>query len=315
MARELVHSPDPELGRSWWAFCRTDPQGAYDLLSNEKTTPEQGVLWNDFLNGLAFGHDATESSRRSVAIDALASLRGTSKEVLEPMASGLADVLSVFSAIAVADFEIWFQRLWEVLAESPSEGVELTRELLNAAINSPPGKLVECLVRELKRKDQAHAAPTAVELQLLAQVANQDGGAGQLGRAILARYVAFLMDLPPDSWRESFRARLTRCDEEGVALRAVLLGYGRVTPTVSAVLNEAVVRGAMESCENERQGAIVARKILAPALSHVRGDSVSWGITLAEVEGILRDGLVASDPLLETDRRVQWLELRTERYD
>ncbi len=97
VARELVHSPDPELGRSSWAYCRTDPQGAYDLLRNEETTPAHAVLWNDFLNGLAFGYDATESNRRSLAVDALAYLRGTSNEVLEPMASGLADVLSVVS--------------------------------------------------------------------------------------------------------------------------------------------------------------------------------------------------------------------------
>lgn len=293
VASELVHSPDPELGRSWWAYCRADPQGAYDLLRNEETTPAPGVLWNDFLNGLAFGYDATESNRRSLAVDALAYLRGTSNEVLEPMASGLADVLSVVSSTAVADLEIWLQRLWEVLAESPSDGVELTRELLNAAINSAPGKLVECLVRELERKHQACTAPTADELRLLAKVVSQDGAAGQLGRAILARNVAFLMVLPPDPWRDSFRARLMRCDEEGSALRTIMLEYGRLTPNVSVFLKGPVVQGVMESRENERQGAIVASKVLAPALSHFRGDSVSWGITLVEIETVLRDGPAA----------------------
>ncbi len=49
----------------------------------------------------------------------------------------------------------------------------------------------------------------------------------------------------------------------------------------------------MESRENERQGAIVASEVLAPALSHFRGDSVSWGITLVEIETVLRDGPAA----------------------
>ena len=293
VARELVHSPDPELGRSWWAFCRTDPQGAYDVLCHEGITRENGALWSQFLSGLAFGYEATESSRTSLGIDALARFRGTSNELLEPLASGLADVLSFVSSTEVADFETWLQRVWEVFAESPGDGVELTGDLLDAAINSAPGRLVETLVRELSRKRHARTAPTAVELQLLAHVVNQDGAAGQLGRGILARYVAFLMVLPPDSWRDAFRAHLMRCDEEGSALRAVMLEYGQVTPAVSVVLKEAVIRGGMESRDSERQGAVVASKILIPAVAQVQGRPSDWGLTGADVRSILRNGPAA----------------------
>lgn len=52
IAHELSHSPKFELREGWLAFCRADPQGAFDCLSKSELTPENEKLWNQFLIGL-----------------------------------------------------------------------------------------------------------------------------------------------------------------------------------------------------------------------------------------------------------------------
>ena len=293
IARGLVHSPDEEQRQGWWAFCRTDPQGAFDALRRDEVTPENGVLWNQFLNGLAHGHEATKEIREGLAVDAFMHLRGTAVELLQPMITGLADLVSSDASTAVPELEAWLQRLWELVAEGHGQPVDLTQDLLNTTINSAPGKVVETLVRELSSKRQAGTDPTAIELQLLAQIASQDGRAGQLGRAVLAGDIGFLLPLPSNSWKDALRARMVRCDDEGRALRAVMLNHGRLTPAVSVFLKDAVIQGAMESRVSEHQATGVAAKILTAALADVQGRSAGWGLSASEVMTILRDGPVA----------------------
>ena len=64
VAHELVQSPALHLQQGWSVFCRSDPQGAFNSLSDGELTPENGVLWNEFLGGLAFGEEQSKAVPR-----------------------------------------------------------------------------------------------------------------------------------------------------------------------------------------------------------------------------------------------------------
>ena len=84
--------------------------------------------------------------------------------------------------------------------------------------------------------------------------------------------------------------RISAANAEGAALRAVMLRYGSVTPKLTQVLGQAVMKGVVESESSDHAAATIASKILRPALADVRRDnSVRWGLTASDVAQVLRE--------------------------
>ena len=76
VAHKLGKGPSREQQLGWSEFCRSDPQGAFDSLSGSDLTPENAVLWSDFLAGLAFGDEQTKTIRHDLSVQALEHLAG-----------------------------------------------------------------------------------------------------------------------------------------------------------------------------------------------------------------------------------------------
>ena len=235
VARELAYSPEFDLQQGWSAFCLSDPQGAFDSLSKGDLTPENGALWNQFLGGLAFGEEASKEIRDRLSIRAFEYLSVVDADTLRPMISGLSDLIFSAPRQCVEDVDGWLERLWKMVSEQREEQVDLSTDLYERAINSAAGRLVQSLLLEIDSGRQQGIGATELQRQLLGRIAGHEGTAGQLGRAVLARGLAFLLSIDGQYIAGIMGPRMNTADSEGAALRAVMLKYGSITPELTQV--------------------------------------------------------------------------------
>ena len=139
-------------------------------------------------------------------------------------------------------------------------------------------------------KLQEGGAPTITQLQRVRTISDYEGTAGQLGRAVLVRDLAFLLTIDRQCVIDILGPRISAANAEGTALRAVMLRYGSITPKLTQVLGQAIMKGVVESESSDHAAPTIASKILRPALANVRGDkSLSWGLTASDVAQVLRE--------------------------
>ncbi|MDE0330240.1 MAG: SIR2 family protein [Nitrospinae bacterium] len=289
IAHELTGSPDLDLQQGWSAFCRSDPQGAFDSLSKGELTPENGVLWNQFLGGLAFGEEESKTVREDLPIQALEHLHGVDADTLRPMVSGLCDLFYFAPRQRVRDVEGWLVKLWETISNQPEESLDLTANLYERAINSPAGKISRTLLLQIEERKEKGDGPTDTQLRLIKSICDFGGVAGQLGRAILVRSIAFLLSVDRQYVVEVFSPRINATTAEGVALRTVMLRYCPITPEVTQEFRQAIITGVVESESTDHHAATIASNILRPALADLRADNTfRWGLTATDVAKILR---------------------------
>ncbi len=289
VAQELIDSPEMDLRQGWSAYCRTDPQGAFDLLCRDNLTIENGVLWNEFLFGLAVGDEASKTIRDGLVPKVFLHLSAFSQDLLRPMASSLANLIYFAPRQDIVGVVSWLERIWQIVGEQREEPVDLSTDIYEIAINSDAGKVTEALLYEVDAKRQVGASPSPLQFRLIRRISGYPGAAGQLGRAILARYLSFLLAVDQQSVIEILEPRINAENAEGVALRAVLLRYGPITPELTHVLGPAIIKGAIESEQADHAAATIASKVLRPAMAEVRGDTgVNWGLGASDVAQVLR---------------------------
>ena len=288
-APELAQSPDFDLQEGWTTFCRSDLQGAFDSLCREDVTAVNAVLWNEFLHGLASGSEASKGIRDDLLVRAFDQLSRVDAEILTLMLSGLSDLIRFGQHQHLVDVDGWLERLWKIVSEQPEQPLDLSSDLYDKAINSVAGSLTEVLLREMESKRQQDSTSSDVQLQLVRRIANHEGTAGQLGRAVLTRRVSFLLSVGRDCVIDILGPRISAADEEGAALRAVMLSRVLISPELTQLLGQAIKKGAVESEHSGHQAANAAANVLRPALAEVRKDhSVRWGLTASDVAQILR---------------------------
>ena len=289
VAHDLAGSPDLDLQQGWSAFCRSDPQGAFDSLSRADLTPENGALWNEFLGGLTLGNEASKAVREDLSVQALEYLERADADILQTMVSSLCYLIFFAPRDRVPDVDDWLVKLWETISKQPEPSLDLASDLHGRAINSAAGKLSQTLLLEISGRTKAGSAPTSEQLRLIKTISDSGGAAGQLGRAVLANDLAFLLTVNRQYVVETFGPCIVAETDEGAALRAVLLKFGSITPEVSQVFGQAIKRGIVESDSTDDHSAAVASKILRPALADLRGDNaVQWGLTARDLAEVLR---------------------------
>lgn len=289
VAQELATNPDLDMQHGWAAFCRSDPQGAFDSLAKGNLTRENGALWSQFLGRLAFGEEADKTIREDLAIQALHHLSSVSAEVLQTMLSGLCDVLLFARREDVRNVDRWIAKLWHVAVHQPEDTIESVADLYEKAINTPAGKITQVLLLEIEAHEASDQKVPDELLWLVGRVCKCTGVSGRFGRAILAHYVAFLLTVNRQYCSEEFGPCISAESEEGAALRAVMIKYGSITPEVTRVFGQAILSGVCESEACGHHAASIAANILRPTLSDLRGDnSERWGISAGDVAGVLR---------------------------
>ena len=290
VAWELARSPELDRQQGWSAYCRSDPQGAFDSLSKGEITAANGALWNVFLGALAFGDETNKAIRDDLAVHAFDHLTGFSSDVLRPMAAGLADLIFFAPRQRIENLDRWLDRLWEIISEQPEQPFDLSTDMYENAINSSAGKLAQTLLLEIDDRRQVGADSSPRQLRCIREISSREGTAGQLGRAVLAHNLAFLLGVDQQCMIDMLVPRISAANAEGVALRAVMLKYGSVTPELTQVLGQAIITGVIESESSDYHAATIASKILRPALADIQGDTaVRWGLTASDVAQALRD--------------------------
>ena len=183
----------------------------------------------------------------------------------------------------------WLEKLWEVLSTQEHIPLDLSSDIYERAINTTPGKIAETLLLEIDATRQKGLTPTSVQLSLLRSISDCDGTAGQIGRAILAYHLAFVLAVDRDTAVGSLANRIKALSDEGKALRSVMLSYRAITAELTRLFRPAVLKGAIEGNVTDFDGdAHIAANLVRPALAEVRGDQVRWGVTASDVTQALR---------------------------
>lgn len=283
VASELRRRPEPEHWLGWSKYCRSDPQGAFDLLANADLSSANGTLWNDFLVGIKFGHESSKTVRDDLAVKSFGHLADARDESLCPMASGLTSLLMFGPRYRVAGVDRWLRRLWDISIRLQSPWRHSTH-VYELAIQEDAGMVAETLLSEIHARKQNDSTPTAAQLELLSDISHHEGTPGRLGRMILAYHLSFVIRVSQPRVVDVLKDRIVAPDEEGKALRAVMLS-NRITAEITRKLRDAVLKGAIESKAVDDGAEIVADNFLRPALSPVPGD---WGLTASDVASLLR---------------------------
>ena len=150
------------------------------------------------------------------------------------------------------------------------------------------------MLLEIDATRQKGLTPTSVQLSLLRSISDCDGTAGQIGRAILAYHLAFVLAVDRDTAVGSLANRIKALSDEGKALRSVMLSYRAITAELTRLFRPAVLKGAIEGNVTDFDGDahIRAANLVRPALAEVRGDQVRWGVTASDVTQALRKNIV-----------------------
>ena len=229
--------------------------------------------------------------RGELSVRAFDHLSKADPNILRSMASELSDLIRVGLRECLQDPDVdgWIERLWKIVSEQPEQPFDLSSDLYGKAIYSVAGKLTETLLLEIDARRQQDIASSEALRKLVRIIADHEGPAGQLGRAILTHAASFLLSIERNCVIDILGPRISASDEEGAALRTVMLSSGSISPELTLLLEEAVKKGAVES-EQSSDATTIAGNILRPALPDVRGDhSVRWGLTASDVAVILRE--------------------------
>ena len=126
-------------------------------------------------------------------------------------------------------------------------------------------------------------------IEILRGIASSKGAAGHLGRAILVTNLEHILSVDLKCI-EMLAEHVQMRTDEARALRSVMLSYSSITPELTVILGDAIVKGAIESKDDRTDVAMsVAANILRPALADVRGDnSQGWGLSGSDVSVVLR---------------------------
>ena len=294
VAHELVKGPALELQQGWSAFCRSDPHGAFDALSRGELTPENALLWNEFLAVLAIGDEQSAPVRHELSLQALKHLSNIDTDVLLPMLASLCDVIRFGPRDRVEDVDGWLDQLWNGMSSQPEEMADLAydvpNDLYGDTINSPACKLSETLLLEIGKRRQEGKDPTAIQEGLLRRICEDEGKCGLLGRAVFAHDVAFLLSADRTFVEETLKPYMNSTEPEGAALRSVMLTRGSITPEVSKVLVDAIKVGTVEPLPTEDYATAVAANLLRPALADSAEDEEKeWGLSATDISKLLRE--------------------------
>lgn len=289
VAAELSQSPDIDRQMGWRSYCRSDPKGAFETLAAAELTAPNIALWDDLLAALAFRNDEKDAPlRNQLAVDALAHLDGLDMQALQPIAASVVDLLMFGPRRLIANLEDWCDRLWPAVRLADRE-IDFEKNLYETAINRAAGRLAQVLLAELDHTRKTEGPHEERQCARLALVANDDGQAGIAGRAVLIHDFAFMLLADVKLVEAHLMPRLAADTDEARGLRSVLVSHSSITPEVTKVAPEAVLRGVVEARADSGFAAQIASGILRPALASVRGDHADrWGIGEADVGRALR---------------------------
>ena len=292
VAHEVLQSHDIEKQQGWALFCRTDPRGAFDTLSNAPLDTINAPLWNSLLSALSFPEGERDAALRELIVQIFACLEPADDPFIELIVTDLANLYWSAPRLAEPRIAAWLPRLFARAVHRDTAALDPARDINNDAMNSAAGRVTEALLLDIEHyREEAQPVPLAL-IEGLHMVAGAEGRQGAFARASLIRVAGFVLSIEGQQIGPLLDAALTGDGVEATALRTVLVNNMRLSSVATRAFGRHILHGAMEVGEKGDAAKAVASKIIAPPLSILRGEQNAdhWGITIEDVRRVLRTG-------------------------
>ena len=295
VAREVLGSNDIEKRQGWSAFCRTNPRGAFDTLKHGPLDEVNAPLWRDLIGALSFPQGEEDLDRRPLVVALFATLELAEAPFLELVVDRLADLYWSSPRQTEPAIAAWWQRLFVAAVARDTEPLDPTRNLYADLINTAGGRLTQAALIDIEARRKAG---DSIEKELLAALDTSvaaPGRQGAMARGALVFAAGFVLTIEGQNVSRLLEAALAGDGNEAIALRRVLVTDSRLSSVASRTFSAAVLRGISEISGRGHDLTNAAAKIIAPALSILRGErtEVDWGMGIADAARALRNGPLA----------------------
>lgn len=295
VARKVVASNDIERSQGWTAFCRTDPSGALDTLRGAPLDEANAPLWRDLIGSLSLPEAELAPERRRLVIDIFSVLEPGGDAFLELIVDRLADLYWSSPRRAEPAIAAWWQRLFATAVRSDGAPIDPARDLYADLINTAGGRLTQAVLVDIEAQRSTGEAPDPSLLEAVGAAAAAPGRQGAMARGALVFATGFVLAVVGEELVPALDGALAGDGAEGIALRRVLVTQSRLSSLASRTFSRHVLRGLHEVGGRGRDLSVAAAKLIAPALSIIRGEQTEadWGIGIAEVASTLRSAPAA----------------------
>lgn len=289
VVHEIANSPNLDVRESWSAFCKIDPQEAFNILSEENFRKRDSSLWVQFISNLVSYTDQNKEIRKEVSIQAMNYLYKIDVKSLQPLAFVLCGLISFAPREKILNFDNWLLKLWKLIEQLPDEAVEFSTDMYQKAINLPAGELSLILLIEIQARKDKGLVLTPSQRGLIGSITANTRAAGYFGCCVFAFHLAFLFTIERKYVIERLVPRIKMKNNAGAALRDVML-RGTITPEISNVLKEEILTGVMESSSDEHLAEPIVANIFRMTLAILEGGDQfgEWNLTANDMRRALR---------------------------
>jgi len=295
VAREVVSSQDIEKRHGWSAFCRTNPSGAFDTLKDAPLDDANAPLWRDLIVALSFPEGEMDPERRQFIVALFAAIESAEAPFLALVVDRLADLYWSSPRQAEPAIAAWWQRLFATAVARDTEPFDSTRDLYADLINTAGGRLTQAALIDIEARRKAGEPIDPELLAALGAAVAAPGRQGAMARGALVFAAGFVLTIEGQTVTPLLAAALAGDGDEAIALRRVLVTNSRLSSVASRQFSAAILRGLGELTGRGHDLTNAAAKIIAPALSILRGEQTEadWGMGVADAARVLRSGPVA----------------------
>lgn len=292
VAREVLGSNDIKKRQGWSAFCRTNPRGAFDTLATAPLDEANAPLWRDLIGALSFPEGEKDPGRQSLVLALFAAFELAEAPFLTMVVDSLADLYWSSPRQAEPAIAAWWPRLFAAAVARDTEPLDPTRDLYADLINTAGGRLTQATLIDIEALRQAGEPIDPTLLAALDAAVVAPGRQGAMARGALVFAAGFVLTIEGQSVTPLIEAALAGDGDEAIALRRVLVTDSRLSSVASRTFSGAVLRGVGELTGRGHDLTNAAAKIIAPALSILRGEQTeaNWGMGVADAAKALRKG-------------------------
>ncbi|RBO90442.1 SIR2 family protein [Pseudochrobactrum asaccharolyticum] len=308
VATDLIRSPNIHQKMGWENYCRSDLQGAFQVLKGSSLEGSNLELWNIFLPLLAYQNDPKqEDTSRVLIVQALAHLEKLDDSSLEILASNIVETLVSGPRRDISNLENWCDRLWAAIKKTDQQ-IDFKRNIYERAINCSAGRLVHVLLAELNHTIKNSGPYLKRQCERLISISLDKSQVGVIARSALIHDLAFILHADEALAVKYLIPLLNQNTDEARALRAVLVSHSNITPEITKFARDVVLLGVIEGGVNSNFSTQTALSVLRPAIHTLHGDnSDGWGINFVDVRQVLKEApnYIRSGML---DAFVRWIQ-------
>lgn len=292
VAQQAFSSQDIDKKEGWRAYCYADPRGAFDTLRKASFDEANTLLWRDFVNSLSSPNKELDTTLRELVFATFGILGTAPDEFLAAIIRQVADLYTRAPRDELEGHDDWWAKLFTVSVAYDEELLDADRDLYEAAINSPGGRLAEAALIDIQNARRAGDAIPQWLLDATSSMAIANGRQGAMARAVLIHNISFVVSIEGQNTITPLNSVLSGDTTEAARLRAVLVSQGNISSKASKAFSDAIKLGLKELDGSRSDAVAAAATILSPSISLIRGEAApeDWGFNLDDAADILRSG-------------------------